>query len=43
MPEHLASKRPGDGIHPDETKYVVGHILKRNIEMDEQIEWKDLE
>jgi len=38
----LTFKRPGTGIHPDEMKYVVGRKLKRNVSLDEVIQWADL-
>ncbi len=38
----LDFKRPGTGIGPDELRYVVGRTLLRDLEPDEEIEWKDL-
>ena len=38
----LNFKRPGNGIRPDETKYVIGRNLKRNKEYDELLYWEDL-
>ncbi len=35
-------KRPGIGIKPDELKYIIGRMLKKNIENDEFINWDDL-
>lgn len=40
--EDLAFKRPGTGIQPDETTYVIGRKLKRKLSSDELIYWKDL-
>ncbi|MCQ1539548.1 polysaccharide biosynthesis protein [Methanocalculus taiwanensis] len=34
-------KRPGNGINPDEYKYVVGRTLNRDVETDEELEWTD--
>lgn len=39
----LDFKRPGNGIPPDETAYVVGRKLRRDCLFDEEIEWADLE
>jgi N-acetylneuraminate synthase len=39
----LDFKRPGNGIHPDETMYIVGRRLKRDCVIDEELEWGDLE
>ena len=38
----LDFKRPGNGIHPDELKYVVGRAIKRDISEGEELEWLDL-
>ncbi len=38
----LVFKRPETGICPDETRYVVGRKLKRNIAQDEVLKWEDL-
>lgn len=35
-------KRPGTGIHPDETRYVIGRPLLHDIEFDKELEWSDL-
>jgi len=40
--EDLNFKRPGNGIRPDEIKYVIGRNLKRNKEYDELLYWEDL-
>ena len=40
--EDLDFKRPGNGIRPDETKYVIGRNLKRNKDYDEILYWEDL-
>lgn len=39
----LDFKRPGNGINPDETKYIVGCKLTRDCVFDEELEWVDLE
>jgi len=39
----LDYKRPGNGIHPDETMYVVGRRLSRDCLFDKELEWGDLE
>jgi N,N'-diacetyllegionaminate synthase len=36
-------KRPGNGIHPDEWKYVVGRKIKHKLESKEELSWDDLE
>lgn len=41
--DDLLSKRPGTGIAPTETKYVIGKKLKKNYESDELLKWEDLE
>ena len=35
-------KRPGVGIRPDEYKYVIDRVLKRNLSSDELLHWDDL-
>ena len=35
-------KRPGTGIGPEELRYVVGRNLKRDVGLDEELEWSDL-
>jgi N,N'-diacetyllegionaminate synthase len=35
-------KRPGTGIGPDELDYAVGRTLARDLDADEELEWKDL-
>jgi len=39
----LNFKRPGSGIRPDETKYVISRKLKKNKVYDELLYWEDLE
>lgn len=39
----LICKRPGTGIAPTETKYVIGKKLKKDYENDELLKWEDLE
>jgi len=38
----LDCKRPGTGIPPGDTKYVVGRTLKNDVGEDEMLKWKDL-
>lgn len=40
--DDLDYKRPGNGIHPDEAKYVVGRRLMRDCAFDEELDWSDL-
>lgn len=40
--EMLAYKRPGYGIEPEMSKYLVGRKLKRSIMKDELILWEDI-
>ena len=40
--EDLDFKRPGTGIHPDETQYVVGRALTRDLVCEQELEWADL-
>jgi N,N'-diacetyllegionaminate synthase len=40
--EDIDFKRPGTGIHPDEFRYVVGRTLARDVEPDDELEWRDL-
>jgi N-acetylneuraminate synthase len=35
-------KRPGTGIRPDESRYVIGRSVNRNLKSDELIQWSDL-
>jgi N-acetylneuraminate synthase len=35
-------KRPGDGIHPDEIRYLIGRTLKRDLGEDDILRWDDL-
>ena len=39
----LLFKRPGTGIRPDETRYVIGRTLRRDFSRDELIFWADLD
>jgi N-acetylneuraminate synthase len=41
--EDLDAKRPGTGIAPDESPYVIGRRLNRNITADQVIYWDYLE
>jgi N-acetylneuraminate synthase len=34
-------KRPGDGIQPEELKYMVGRIVKNDISIDSLLKWED--
>ena len=38
----LVYKRPGTGISPDEEKYLIGRVLRNDIEAGKTIFWKDL-
>lgn len=38
----LDFKRPGNGINPDETTYVVGRKLNKDCVYDEELEWGDI-
>jgi N-acetylneuraminate synthase len=38
----LDYKRPGAGIHPDETRYLIGRTLKRDLGEDDILHWDDL-
>jgi N,N'-diacetyllegionaminate synthase len=42
-PEDLGAKRPGTGISPDETQYVIGRKLARAVIPDQVLRWKDLQ
>lgn len=35
-------KRPGNGIRPDQAKYIIGRKAKKDIENDTLIKWSDL-
>ena len=41
--EDIEFKRPGEGIKPDEIKYVIGRKLKENVFADDMLKWEDLE
>lgn len=38
----LVYKRPGTGIRPDESRYVIGRTLKRALFRDQVLNWVDL-
>lgn len=38
----LDFKRPGNGIRPDELKYILGRKINKNIDKDNLIHWDDL-
>ena len=38
----LDFKRPGNGIDPDELKYVLGKRVNRDLDEDAELEWSDL-
>ncbi|MBA3657012.1 MAG: N-acetylneuraminate synthase family protein [Gemmatimonadaceae bacterium] len=40
--DKLFFKRPGIGIKPNELRYVVNRVAKRDIEADELVNWDDL-
>ncbi len=39
--EDLGSKRPGTGISPSEINFVIGKVLKKNVEEDQLLNWSD--
>ena len=39
--EDLDFKRPGDGIPPDQSQFVVGRLLARDVTADEPLSWSD--
>jgi N,N'-diacetyllegionaminate synthase len=39
----LDYKRPGTGIRPDETSYIIGRTLATDIEAEHELAWDDLE
>jgi N-acetylneuraminate synthase len=42
-PEDLGAKRPGTGISPDETRFVVGRRLARDVKSDQVFQWNDFQ
>lgn len=40
--DDLDYKRPGTGIGPEETRYIVGRRLGRDVDADHELEWSDL-
>ena len=40
--EDFDFKRPGTGIDPDESRYVIGRSLARDVAADDELEWFDL-
>jgi N,N'-diacetyllegionaminate synthase len=40
--EDVDFKRPGTGIQPDELAYVLGRVVTRDVEPDEEMSWSDL-
>jgi N-acetylneuraminate synthase len=40
-PEDVEFKRPGAGIHPEELPYILGRLLARDVEPDDELEWSD--
>jgi N-acetylneuraminate synthase len=38
----LEFNRPGNGIGPDELRYLVGRTLRRDLSADEELEWSDV-
>lgn len=40
--DDLFFKRPGTGIRPDEARYVIGRVIKRDMSGDEVLRWEDL-
>ena len=41
--EHLAIKRPGNGIPPKHYKELIGRVMNRNIQLDEVLQWEYLQ
>ena len=41
--ENVDYRRPGDGIRVDESPYVLGRIVRRDIQSGEMITWQDLD
>jgi N-acetylneuraminate synthase len=41
--DDITSKRPGTGIPPDLSDYLIGRLIKKNIEMDSVLKWEDFE
>jgi len=41
--EHLAVKRPGNGIPPKHFDELIGRAVNRNIQSDESLQWEDLQ
>ena len=39
----ITSKRPGTGIPADLSDYLIGRLLKNNIQMDTVLKWEDFE
>jgi N,N'-diacetyllegionaminate synthase len=42
VPDDLEYKRPGTGIGPEETPYVVGRKVARKLQAQHELEWPDL-
>ena len=42
-PQDLEAKRPGTGIPPEETHYVIGRKLSRSVKADQVLCWDDLQ
>mgnify|MGYP000259226286 CR=1 FL=1 len=41
--EDIAYKRPGTGIPPDESEFVIGRTVNKKILNDELLNWEDFE
>jgi sialic acid synthase SpsE len=41
--DHLAIKRPGNGISPKHFKELIGRAVNRNFQSDEILQWEDLQ
>jgi len=39
--EDIEFKRPGTGIRPDELRYVLGRVVTRDVEPEEEMSWTD--
>ena len=40
--EHLTTKKPGSGIHPDQITKIIGRTLVHDVSHERLICWEDL-
>ena len=40
--EHITTKKPGSGIHPDQISKIIGRTLARDVTHNRLIRWEDL-